>query len=129
MFWRRWPATAAARYHSAAFQAPDHVRAPSRRTALRGRAGNPADTGFAGRSHLRMHIGWRDMSNGGLPLVHPAGDHLAFALLHGVIALLGDEGGAVLLGGADLGIHHVGAFEEFGFGGARHQTGNGDPAI
>ena len=43
--------------------------------------------------------------------------------------VLATSAGSSFFGRADLGVHHVGALEEFGLGGARHQAGHGDAGV
>jgi hypothetical protein len=70
-----------------------------------------------------------DLRHRDLRLVHHAVDDRALAGHHRLIAGPGDIGRIVLLRRADLGVHHVGALEEFGVGGAGLEAGDGDSGV
>src|SRR3954470_16119669 len=79
--------------------------------------------------HLGRPAGRDDVGDRRLELVLPAGDDVALAVHHRLEAALRDVGRVVLLRGAELGVHHVGALEELGLGRPRHQAADGDAGV
>lgn len=65
-----------------------------------------------------------DIGDGGLEFVLPSAHHIAFPVHHGLEAGPGHIGGIVLLALSNRGVEHVGAGEELGLGGTRHETGD-----
>jgi hypothetical protein len=77
---------------------------------------------------LGYHVAGPHARDGGPQLAVPAGDDLTVAALHGLETQLGDLIGRLLLLDADLGIHQVGALEEFGYVGVDHAHRSRPPA-
>ena len=75
------------------------------------------------------NAGRGDVRNRRLQLVLPAADDVAVASHHRVEPHARHISRIVLLALPDFGVQHVGALEEVGFGGARHETRHGDAGV